>query len=283
MASSAQTPQGSGLLTDQKLREKLAARRDENGDIRRGAANRIIANYLEKGRGGIAAGVVNRLNQPDSPYSSGSPLSMAYGDEPGANDSPDIAGLKGLRLGKGDVYYGSTARKIEPYQSNNYFSGSTYVPGRTEYSPIVLPRGMAGSRARGAQQASDTPESSAPNRDLLNARATYDSLNSETGSVASSGNSTSAAFDLGKTGGDLYNAIAGQGQSQIDTYKQRFIPRLLANANLTAQEIGYAGQQAINNMPDNLNLADYEDPFDKGSGPGKKQSLFNFLSSRITA
>jgi len=281
MASSAQSPQGGDrILTDRRLREMLATRRDDDGEIRRGAANRIIANYLDKGRGGISGAVVNRLNQSDSPYGSSGPF--LPGEDRGVSDSPDIAGLKGLRLGKGEVYYGSTAREIEPYRSNSPASGSTYIPGRTEYSPIVLPRGIVGSRARGAQQSPEASESAAPSRDLLNARAAYDSLNTDTGSAASSGDSASTAFDLGKTGSDLYNSIAGQGQSQIDTYKQRFIPRLLANANLTAQEIGYAGQQALADLPDDLNLTDYTDPFRKGSGPGKKQSLFSYLSNQIT-
>lgn len=280
MASSANSPQGGGrVLTDRLLRQKLANRRRDNGDIPDGAADRIIAKHLEKGRGGIAAGVVNRINKPNNPYGSGNPLAAL---NPGAfTEEPDLAGMRGLKMNRGDVYYGSTAREVPRTSTRTVNGGYSSTPGRTEITPLVMPRGFAGSAARAPEQSSPSNQSSGPSRDLLNARAAYDAQQSEGGSAANAGSSPS--WDLGATGGDLYNAIAGQGQGQIDTYKQRFIPRLLANANLTAQEIGYAGQQAIDNLPDDLNLADYEDPFRKGSGPRKKQSLFDFLSSQITS
>jgi hypothetical protein len=135
-------------------------------------------------------------------------------------------------------------------------------------------RARGGSAAkRASADADSSPVSNEPGPDLLAAREAYDDLNS--------GSAASGIYqpDLTKTGGDLYSEIQAGAQSQINDYERRFIPKLLANANLTAQEIGYTGQQAIANLPSDLNLPDYDKIFPKQAT--NKKGIYKWLESRL--
>lgn len=274
------------ILSHQALMQRLEKRRDDDGEVRSGAADKIIQKYLDRG-GALAGKVVNQYNKDESPYLSGSDRFSrnfsggGLGSLAGQARSADLAGLDGIKVGKGDVYVGSTAIDVPGYSHTDHQSGHTATPGRTDYARTILPKwmvkGAAGSSAAAAADAGGAGESTSlpPGSDLLAAREAYDRASSFGAGAAA----TTKLPDLTKTGGELYNEIQGAGQSQLDDYQERFIPKLLANANLTAQEIGYAGQQAIANLPDNLNLPEYDKVFPKRATD--KKGIYSWLESRI--
>ena len=272
------TARAGQVLSHKALMQRLDRRRDGDGEIRSGAADKIIQRYLDRG-GAVAGKIVNQYNKTDSPYLSD--YERFWGPSSGANPSADLAGMANAKVGKGDVYLGSTAIEVPAVSSRDVNSGASYTPGRTEYARTILPRWMVKGAAGGATAADEDAGGSMakataePGADLLAAREAYERAN-----AYGQESSTSVKLpDLTKTGGELYNEIQGAGQSQLDDYQQRFIPKLLANANLTAQEIGYAGQQAIANLPDNLNLPEYDKVFPKRATD--KKGIYKWLEERI--
>jgi hypothetical protein len=201
----------------------------------------------------------------------------------GEPESDNLRRLRGLNIGKGMTYVGAFSTTTPRTERRTPNEGYSSTPETTTFTPIVLPRDMVRARGgstakRASADADSTPVSIEPGPDLLAAREAYDYLNSGN---ASSGSAASGIYqpDLTKTGGDLFSEIQAGAQSQIDDYERRFIPKLLANANLTAQEIGYAGRQAIANLPADLNLPDYDKIFPRKATD--KKGIYRWLESRF--
>ncbi|NDC88028.1 MAG: hypothetical protein EB075_04350 [Bacteroidetes bacterium] len=273
----------------QRYIDRQEARGKDRPDV-----NEFLAKQLDKGRG-LSGKVAHK-------YSEGKyPTGGYWGTGPwGLNDAEldekygrgSAANLRALRqgevsIGKGNVFMGATETDIPRESGRTRNGGYWSTPGRKEYSITSLPKWMVKNAAGSAAKSDDDSPASVdqplpPGADLANAREAYDRANAYSGGSDSSsrfGSAASTGFDLDQTGGDLYNAIAGQGQSQINEYQNRFLPKLFANANLTAQEIGYAGQQAIAGLPDNLKIPDYDKVFP--SKATDKKGIYKWLENRI--
>lgn len=201
----------------------------------------------------------------------------------GEPESDNLRGLEGLNIGKGMTYLGASSTTTPRTERRTPNEGYSATPETTTFTPIVLPRDMVRARGgstakRASADADSSPVSNEPGPDLLAAREAYDDLNSGS---ASSGSAASGIYqpDLTKTGGDLYSEIQAGAQSQINDYERRFIPKLLANANLTAQEIGYTGREAIANLPSDLKLPAYNKIFPKQAT--NKKGIYKWLERRL--
>jgi len=256
--------------------EAFIKRREDKGDD-----NPDVLGFLDRKLGAgaaLSAAVTNRAGagKYDPPLFASRPFT-------GEPESDNLRGLEGLNIGKGMTYVGASSTTTPRTESRDHNSGYSSTPASTRFTPIVLPRDMVRARGgstakRASADADSSPVSNEPGPDLLAAREAYDDLNSGS---ASSGSAASGIYqpDLTKTGGDLYSEIQAGAQSQINDYERRFVPKLLANANLTAQEIGYAGQQAIANLPSDLKLPDYDKIFPKQAT--NKKGIYKWLESRL--
>ena len=269
------------VIGDKDIRSWIKSRQEAGKDNPDTAG--YIAKQLEKGNA-LGAKAANAFGagkyEPE-----GQRLSRSFASRWGVEEIPaSIAGLSGLKIAKGDVYLGSAQREVPGYSHTDHQSGHTATPGRTEYYPSLMRRADFRSRLQEQPKADDSSGVKAPvdpGVDLLAAREAYDRANAYTNGTegAASGGSFASPLDLGKSGDDLFNAIAADGQRGLDDYERRFVPRLFANANLTAQEIGYAGQSAIANLPDDLKLPEYSKIFPDRAE--KKGGLYKWLEKRI--
>ena len=256
--------------------EAFIKRREDKGDD-----NPDVLGFLDRKLGAgaaLSAAVANRAGagKYDPPLFASRPFT-------GEPESDNLRGLEGLNIGKGMTYVGASSTTTPRTERRTRDEGYSATPETTTFTPIVLPRDMVRARGgstakRASADADSSPVSNEPGPDLLAAREAYDDLNSGS---ASSGSAASGIYqpDLTKTGGDLYSEIQAGAQSQINDYERRFVPKLLANANLTAQEIGYAGQQAIANLPSDLKLPDYDKIFPKQAT--NKKGIYKWLESRL--
>lgn len=279
------------VIGDKDVRAWIKSRQEKGKDDPNTAA--YLAKQLEKGNA-LGAKAANTYAEGD--YDTQKQRYLRYHGIYGGTGSfaraagkdvpASIAGLSGLKLSKGDVYLGSSQRDVPGSSRRDPKSGLTQVPGRTEYYPTVARRSDFVSRFREAPKDSDSEGSGEaasvePSNDLLAAREAYDRANAYSSSSRGpfGGGSFASPLDLSKTGGDLFNAIAADAERQRDWYDNTFVNKLLANANLTAQEIGYAGQSAIANLPKDLKLPEYSKIFPDRAQ--RKGGLYKWLEGRI--
>lgn len=278
------------ILGDKDIQAWIRRKQDGGKDNPNTA--RHIARQLEKGNA-LSSKAANKYGSGkyDTDRQRFMRSAGAYGGTGGfaeavGKDAPaNVAGLDGIKVGKGNVYVGATEVET-PDRSYSDRNGWHSRPGSKSFVPAVLPRGVF-AQAAGSRDAADDstdsvtePGATEPGPDLIAAREAYDRANAY--SAQSPGGSFASLPDLSKTGGDLFNEIQAGGQRQLDDYERRFIPRLLANANLTAQEIGYSAQDAIANLPADLNLPDYTSMFGgKNERKIDKRGLYDLLSKEI--
>lgn len=267
------------VVGDKRVQQALARqeKRGKDPDV-----NRVLARHLAAGRG-LSAQVVNKYN--DGKYSDGrSTLPLTFGslsthdklDERfGRGSAANIAGLRGAELGKGDVYMGATKVDIPGYSHTDHQSGHTATPGSTRYDITVLPRWMvkppqSAEAAPASPGASNITPAEVP-VDLTKAREAFD----RAGAYKSQG----SGLDLTVPGPYLHQNIYNAGVDGVADYEQRFIPELMANANLTAQEIRFGASSALDNLPDDLKLPTYDKVFPKKATA--KQGLYRWLEKRL--
>lgn len=270
------------------IKRKQAGGKDDPNTVRH------IARQLEKGNV-LSSQAANKYGagKYDTDRQRFMRSAGAYGGTGGfaeavGKDAPaNVAGLDGIKVGKGNVYAGSTEVETADRSFANR-DGWHSRPGGKSFVPTVLPRGVysqaRGSRAAAADDAgsSANPANTGPSPDLLAAREAYDRANAYSGQNGADAGSFAALPDLSKTGGDLFNEIQAAGQRQLDNYQNRFLPKLFATANLTAQEIGASTQDAIASLPDDLSLPEYTSMFgDKNERKIEKRGLYDFLSRGI--
>ena len=282
------------VIGDKDVRAWIKSRQEKGKEDPNTAA--YLAKQLEKGNA-LGAKAANTYAEGD--YDTDRQRFLRYHGAYGGTGSfaqaagkdvpASIAGLSGLKLSKGDVYLGSSQRDVPGSSHRDSRRGLTQVPGRTEYYPTVARRSDFVSRFQEApkdpdSESSGETESVEPSNALLAAREAYGRANAYSSSSGSSsgGSSFASPLDLSKTGGDLFNAIAADGERQRDWYDNTFVNKLLANANLTAQEIGYAGQSAIANLPEDLKLPEYTSVFgSKNDRKIAKRGLYDLLGKDI--
>ena len=195
--------------------------------------------------------------------------------EPAAN-----AGLRNTSLPEGYVYIGAAATKTPRISVRSRNAGLTSTPGRTTYTPIVLPRDVFTGSAAAPAAAQEEKKPLEPGADLMAAREAYDRANQyqrDSGSKAFSP-------DLSLTGGALLNDIYRSGAEGVDKFENKTVQRFTAGANLAGQEVAYAARQAIAGLPDDLKLPKYTDMFPK-TGPAAdkiaEKGLYAWLSNQI--
>jgi hypothetical protein len=275
----------------QKYLDRQERKGNDRPDVRE-----FLARKLGKGSG-LSAKVVNSLNSGKYPqgFSFANPSGAANvkvaDDKFGKGTAADVAGLSGLRLDPGDVYMGATEVEQPGTQTRSKLTdfGVSQTPGSTTMARTILPRWMvkgAGKETAAPADRDDTPKAPVePGADLLAARGAYEEAynraNSyrDQSSANSGGSFASGGADLSLTGGDLLNSIQSAGNAERSDYEQRFLPQVIAGANLTAQEIGYGAKQAISNLPSDLKLPDYSKIFPDRAE--KKGGLHKWLESRI--
>jgi hypothetical protein len=125
---------------------------------------------------------------------------------------------------------------------------------------LILKRSQDPAPQQQAQAAAQPRGSLATPDALASAREAYDRANFYAAASPSSG----AGFNASLSGPDLYQSIADAGAKQNEHYTRRFLPQLEARAKLGAGEVGFATQQAINSLPDDIKVPKYEDIFAKG-------------------
>ena len=269
------------IVGDKRVQQALA-RQEQRGkepDVRR-----ILAKHLAADRG-LSAQVVNKYN--DGKYPTGRYGSMdiemaaGYGldggleERYGRGSTANLAGLKGAELAKGDVYMGATAIETPRTSTWTPNGGESSTPASTHYDITVLPRWMVKPQPQGSTAsaaAAETPAAStAISPDLTKAREAYDR--------AGTYKSQSGGLDLTASGPALYQNIYDAGTGGVADYEQRFIPELMANANLTAQEIRYGASSALDSLPDDLKLPTYDKVFPKKATD--KQGLYRWLEQRL--
>lgn len=274
------------VVGDKRVQQALdrQEKRGKDPDV-----NRVLARHLAAGRG-LSAQVVNKYNS--GKYSDGrSTLPLTFGsfsshdklDERfGRGSAANIAGLQGAELDKGDVYMGAT--KIEsPRVTRQTPNGGESVvdPGSSRYDITVLPRWMVQGQAAPAAAAPSSPSSSGfvePDARLLATREAFDRASARLDGGTSSTSSVTAP-DLTKGGGDLFFEIRSAADSSLEDYDRRFIPSLIAGANLASSEIGYATRDAIARLPADLKIPEYPKMFpDRAS---RKGGLYKWLEGRI--
>lgn len=270
------------IVGDKRVQRALE-RQEERG--KEPDVTRILARHLAADRG-LSAQVVNKFN--DGKYPTGRygwmPDEMAtrYGgdgsldDRYGRGSAANIAGLKGVELGKGDVYMGATAIETPRVTRQTPNAGESVIePASTRYDITVLPRWMVKPQQQGSTASAaaiETPASAAAvPPDLTKAREAYDR--------AGEYKNQSSGLNLALSGPSLYQNIHDAGAGGVEAYEQRFIPELMANANLTAQEIRYGASNALDSLPDNLKLPTYDKIFPKQAT--NKQGLYRWLEQRL--
>lgn len=265
-------------------------RRKQEGGKDNPNTARYIAKQLEKGNA-LTSQAANKYGagKYDTDRQRAMRRSGIYGGtgsfaEAVGKDVPaNVAGLDGIKVGKGNVYVGST--EIETPDQNFARKGWHSRPGDKRFVPTVLPRGMfargggSAAAAAGDTASSAEPGATEPGPNPTTTREAYDRANAYI--AQSPGGSFASLPDLSKTGGDLFNEIQAGGQRQLDDYQNRFLPDLFANASRTAQEIGYSAQNAIANLPADLNLPDYTSMFGKNDRKIAKRGLYDFLSKEL--
>lgn len=263
------------IVGDKRVQRALE-RQEERG--KEPDVTRILARHLAADRG-LSAQVVNKFN--DGKYPTGR-YGWMHGEDGGFDDrygpgsNANIAGLKGVELGKGDVYMGATAIETPRVTRQTPYAGESVIePASTRYDITVLPRWMVKPQQRGSSASTAAAETSTASTavppDLTKAREAYDR--------AGEYKNQSSGLNLALSGPSLYQNIHDAGAGGVEAYERRFIPELMANANLTAQEIRYGASNALDSLPDNLKLPTHDKIFPKQAT--NKQGLYRWLEQRL--
>ena len=245
------------------------------------SVSKFLQSKLNEGYG-LSGGVLNAAN--NNRYESRKQTVLRHAGMGDGVFEGSLAGMKGAKLSPGTAYYGSTAITEPAKGSRSVNGGWTSTKERTTHLPIVLPRDMVAGQqqepTRAPQEAKQPPE---PGPDLVAAREAYDratTYREQSGSAAAGGSYESP---LSKSGPELYAAIDEQARGELAGYEKRFADYWDTRANLTAQEIGYAGRQAIASLPDDLNLPAYTSIFPDSGAAGDKiaeKGLYGWLSNQ---
>jgi hypothetical protein len=152
------------IVGDKRVQRALE-RQEERG--KEPDVTRILARHLAADRG-LSAQVVNKFN--DDKYPTGRYGWMHGGDGSlddryGRGSAANIAGLKGVELGKGDVYMGATAIETPRVTRQTPNAGESVIePASTRYDITVLPRWMVKPQQQGSTASAaaiETPASAA--------------------------------------------------------------------------------------------------------------------------
>lgn len=136
-----------GAVLSKKEAQAIAERKDKT-------IAEVMANA--QGRGiGLGSSLVNNFNAGNlgpnfrtTGFTGNGAVPVQRGQTAGAMQALQmLQGLQGLRMPTGTAYMGASTTTTPAYSNNDPQSGSTYVPGRTTYNPIVVPRGYAGGGA----------------------------------------------------------------------------------------------------------------------------------------
>jgi len=200
----------------------------------------------------------------------------------------NVRGMSGLSLSPGQLYLGSSTQKITTKSTRTPNGGVKPSRSETRVSPILTTvgqfRGATQAPAQAAPQEAKQPLE--PDQGLLDARQRYrEALDRAKTYTEQGGSAASYAYDspLSKSGPDLYAGIDKQAREEIAQYTKRFPEFWDAKANLTAQEIGFASREAINQLSADLNLPDYTSIFpDSGAAADKidEKGLYGWLSNQ---
>lgn len=124
--------------------------------------SKFLENQLAKGYG-VGAGAVGKYSQQQARTSRGllgNPLVSNYFGRESAN----VGGMRGLELGRGQVYMGS-ARVVTPSQPSNSIgsgaSGFSWSPGRVDYARSIMPKSLVRQAKRQQTAAQPTQTTSA--------------------------------------------------------------------------------------------------------------------------
>jgi hypothetical protein len=268
MASAAS--QRGRIIEEEELRRWMAGR--DNPDVQS-----YVAKELQEGGGkvGLSAEAMKFVAKNETYEQRMRSLTgFRLKPEPAA-----IAGLRNTSLPEGYVYIGAAETKTPRISVRSRNAGLTSTPGRTTYTPIVLPRDVFTGSAAAPAAAQEEKKPLEPGADLMAAREAYDRANQyqrDSGSKAFSP-------DLSLTGGALLNDIYRSGAEGVDKFENKTVQRFTAGANLAGQEVAYAARQAIAGLPDDLKLPKYTSMFPE-TGPDAdkiaKTGLYDWLSNR---
>lgn len=176
------------------------------------------------------------------------PDARLYGINPSYHLDPNTySGQAPPELSKQDRKAGYTWVNTgsRSYQTNDHASGSTNNR-ESIWSKIQLGGSKADAKAgEPTAETTATRQPFTPSADLLAARedAKTKAQDWQTASAM-----TATGLNLDPTSSDLYSRIFQHGSDQVDDYQQRFIPSLLANANLQATETGESSRYWLSQL-----------------------------------
>jgi hypothetical protein len=244
------------ILTNRDLAAKLG------DDPAVGRAKNIVSKWLDRG-GGLGAAVVNKWNDDDSPYFSPREKfwgSMASASGVGQDESDNIAGLEGLRLGQGNVYLGSSSRYTPAQSHTDPRSGHSHTPGSTTFSPVVLPRSIF-RQSVGGQAQPPAPDDK-PQTPFTPSDATKEAVERASTAAQQYGASSSDNSWIGKSGGSLLQSVMDDADASAKAVASRFGPSGDWNLNrqATMSGINDAVNWTIGNLPSDLKISSYPSP-----------------------